>query len=288
MSRVDSLYQQITEKIVASVESGALPWRRPWTSLRPRNLKGRGYRGINRLVLGMAPHEDPRWATFNQVSALGGHVSKGERGTQIQLWLRDEDENGRERLVSRVYTVFNLEQCDGLDVPSLGRANSDRPLGIDAADAILKGYPDPPTLRYSPDRACYVSSIDEVLMPAPTAFEGLERFYGTLFHELIHSTGHPKRLARDGVTQMDGYGTERYAYEELIAEMGAAFLCSEAGIDADLDQPAAYVSSWLNALRRDSRMIVRAAGQAERACDWIVGRSPGIGARLEEADVSTG
>ena len=167
----------------------------------------------------------------------------------------------------RYYTVFNVEQCEGIAAPVA--RTSVNPIG--ECERIMQGMPNPPAVQHDA-RACYRPSIDTVGMPSRNAFNSAEEYYSTLFHELTHSTGHTKRLGRDGIEKLNTFGSESYSKEELIAEMGAAMLCGIAGIERKtLSNSAAYLQSWINVLKSDSRMVVQAAAQAQKAADYIVG-----------------
>lgn len=268
-----STYQRITAQVIQAIEAGGvLPWRKPWAVRKPCNaLTSRPYRGINRLMLSLSEFSDHRWLTFNQARLLGGSVAKGERGSTVMLYQDVEDEEtGKERLICRAFTVFNVEQCTGLDLPkgSIAQALDG---DLEAAEQIVTGYRDCPKLHIGTERAAYFPVRDAVVVPPMRDFETPEAFYGTLFHELIHSTGHPSRLNRLSLEKGNEYGSAEYAEEELIAEIGAAFLSSEAGIE-NLAPTTSYINSWLSkALNSDSSLIIKAASNAQKAVDWILG-----------------
>ena len=268
---MSAIYEAITAKVIKLVErDGLLPWQRPWRTSAPRNgLSGRPYRGVNRLILGLSEFDDCRWLTYRQAQQMGGHVRRGERGSQVVLWRWIDDGQGGERPISKAFTVFNALQCEGLGL--LDEADTVEPRAIDSAEAIFGGYANAPSLAFGGDRALYCPAGDFIQMPERGRFTTPERFYATLFHEMVHSTGAAHRLARPGVVDPIVYASQGYALEELIAEIGAAFLSNEAGIDGEIEQSAAYVANWLEALKRDRSMIVRAAGQAQRAVDHILG-----------------
>ncbi len=300
--RVDA-YRVATERILAALARGTVPWRRPWRARGHRNaVSGHPYRGVNRLLLGLTAAErgypDPRWLTYRQALAAGGHVRRGEAGTPVVFWrwlpprgrpgvgadeaapAAVEDPTG-ERAPDRVpflrvYTVFNAGQCAGLALPPVTAV----PAGpLARAEAIAAGYRDGPTVAEDADAAYYEPARDAVHLPPRAAFTSADAFYATLFHELAHSTGHPRRLARPDAGAHAPYGTPPYSREELVAEFAAAFLCQEAGVDPSrLEQSAAYVASWLQALEADHRLAVVAAAQAQHAADWILGVRPGNGA----------
>jgi len=242
------------------------------------SITGREYRGINVLLLGMAPYESPYWITYKQAMDRGGHVKKGERGRLVVLWrwLKDKA-TGDEVPVLRYYTVFNAaEQCEGIEVPATP-ARTFTP--IEGAERIVSGLPEGAArIQHGISAACYVPDLDEVRMPSREAFHTEEDYYATLFHELTHSTGHESRLKRKGVVERARFASHDYSEEELVAEMGASFLGHDAGIlPATIDNAAAYLRSWVKVLKGDARLVVRAAGAAQKAADWLLNRQPVTG-----------
>jgi len=272
---------EITERIIAALEAGAVPWRQPWRSRGHRNaVSGRPYRGLNLLLLGLVAwqrqYADARWLTFRQALQCGGSVRRGERGIPVAFWKEIErrDVDTAEVVdrfpVLRRYTVFHVSQCDQLDLRDPDAGEPFEPL--ERAEAVVAGYEGGPPVFSDADAAYYDPRADEVHLPPREAFRSAEGYYATLFHELGHSTGNVKRLNREGYDSAPAFGSEVYSKEELVAELGAAILCHEVGIDGSrLDQSAAYVQSWLHALRDDRRLVVVAAGQGQRAADWILG-----------------
>ncbi len=274
MSPVD-IYEEITARLIQALEAGTIPWRQPWSSLGgPRNLNGRPYRGINTFLLELSGHGDPRWGTYRMVQEQGGNVRKGERGTRVILWKpvpRNSEDGAQDStpgyLLLRTFTVFNAEQCDGLpalDVPEL--AEHER---IANAEAIVENYPRRPFLSWGGDRAYYRPATDSVRVPELGLFDSADSYYSTLFHELIHSTGHESRLKR---IEPALFGTDPYAREELVAEMGAAMLCGISGLQPRIEESASYISSWLTRLANDRTLVITAAAQAQKAADLILGR----------------
>lgn len=269
MSRTD-VYESVTDRIVAALEEGVVPWRKPWVGGGPVNVRtGRPYRGINVFLLGLAPYTDPRWGTYKAIQQAGGHVRKGERSTSVILWkpvtkkAKEENEEATGYMLLRSYSVFNAEQTEGL--PEYKVEFEHEPL--ERAQMIVDGYESPPAISFGGGEASYSPPRDFVRCPELGQFRTVEGYYSTLYHELIHSTGHEKRLAR---IETALFGTSPYAKEELVAEMGAAMLCGMAGID-NQDQSAAYVSGWLERLRDDRKFVVQAAAQAQKAADMILG-----------------
>jgi len=273
-------YDKVTEAIIQRLEAGVIPWHCPWSGVTPRNLSGREYHGINVMLLAMQGYPSPYWLTFKQCESLGGKVRKGAKGTPVVFWrwIESKDEvnqdTGEPKRIPflRYHTVFNLEQTEGIPAPE-----SDCKLietdPIEEAERIVAGYPAPPTIYYRGGQACYKPLADIVEVPERKHFESMPAFYDTLFHELVHSTGHASRLARKSLTDHSArFGSDPYAREELVAEIGAAFLCHEAGIDHSpiLENEAAYIASWLRRLKNDSKLVVIAASQAQKAAEHIL------------------
>jgi antirestriction protein ArdC len=282
----NDVYQSVTDRILASLERGTVPWKQPWTSTQgvlPYSLStGKPYRGINVFLLLLqslaSGYSDPRWGTFRAIKNAGGHVRKGEKGTRVILWKpvpakrNDNGETERDQyLLLREYVVFNAEQADGL--PTLATDKPEREHApSEITDAMVDGYLDREhvALVYGGERAFYRPSDDIVRMPHAETFHSPEAFYGTLFHELVHSTGHESRLDR---IEPALFGTDPYAREELVAELGAAMLRALTGVATDDgdEQSAAYIHSWAQRFKDDPKLIVQAAAQAQRAADLIGG-----------------
>jgi antirestriction protein ArdC len=268
-----SAHDKITARVLEIIETEqAVPWRRPWSSSAPRNLRGNLYRGVNRLMLSLASYGDPRWLTLRQCNELGGRIRKGERGTPLVLWREVEAEDGGERWVSRLYHVFNVEQAEGLDLQPFERSVSPGSEACEKMERLVAGMPLPPRMARG-EIACYIPSKDTVVVPRRELFESEAAYCNTLAHEAIHATGHESRLARPDVMNPAAFGGSSYAFEELVAELGACFLCSELGIENDLRQSAEYVRGWLEALSRDKTMVVRAASAAQKAADYVAGEA---------------
>jgi antirestriction protein ArdC len=278
------VYQVVTDRVIALLEQGTVPWHKPWHGgdQLPQNLVSRKpYRGVNVFLLHAMSYESPYWVTFKQAQELGGNVRKGEHACPVVFWKwldtdeRDPKGNAKQVPMLRYYSVFNVAQCDGLKVPVIedqGRQHST----IETAEKIVAGMPKRPEVRQGQSRAYYSPAGDYVGMPSPEAFDNGEAYYNVLFHELTHSTGHQSRLNRKGVAGEEGewsaFGSNSYSKEELVAEMGAAFLCGHAGIvERTLDNSASYVASWLQRLKDDVRLVVQAAAQAQKAADYILG-----------------
>ena len=280
------LYQHVTDRIIGMLEQGVAPWRSPILGAQaagwPKNLvSDKQYRGVNVFLLAITAwaegHPSAYWLTFNQIKQRGGTVRKGEKSTMVVFWKMYEttDRETGERTevpVLRYYRVFNVGQCDGIEAPD---AEPFEPIEFrpdERADAIVAGYRNGPTVEHRGTKAFYRPASDMVRMPERERFSSSAEYYSTLLHELAHSTGHSKRLGRGLDTELQPFGSPDYGREELVAEMASAFLCAEAGLEmAVMENQAAYLAGWIQKLRGDSKLIVHAAGAAQRAADWILG-----------------
>ncbi|MFZ3333548.1 MAG: zincin-like metallopeptidase domain-containing protein [Candidatus Acidiferrales bacterium] len=274
---MSTAYEIVTEYIIKQLESGVAPWRKPWRTVTPANLVSKKeYRGINIFLLASRGYGSRYWVSYRQAQALGGTVRKGQLGCKVVFWKigeyrreNQETEENHKSILLRYYTVFNLAQCEGITSPDPVREIN--PLA--QCESIVKSMPNPPGLTQDA-RACYWPSTDTVGMPARSAFHSAEEYYSTLFHEMTHSTGHPSRIGREGIMNHNPFASEDYSKEELIAEMGAAMLCGVAGIESrTLGNSAAYLRTWINKLKSDSRLIVSAASQAQKAADYVLGKT---------------
>lgn len=285
------IYQEVTDKIIGYLEEGTAPWRNPikrgtrggW----PKNMdSGKRYRGINVLLLGMSAwsggFSSDYWLTFKQAQAQGGQVRKGEKGSLVTFWkmyeTKDKDTGNDITVpVLKHYTAFNVEQIDGIEAPD---APIDDPNAVPfaplaEADRIVNGYKTKPRIKHDGGRrAFYRPRTDSVHMPAPEQFDGRESYYSTIFHELSHSTGHSSRLDRGLDETLAPFGSPDYSREELVAEMSAAFLCAASGISPPtIEQSASYLQSWINVLKGDKRLVIGAAGAAQKSADLILGET---------------
>lgn len=293
---MSKVYEVITDRIISLLEKGTVPWHKPWkgNADAPRNLTTmKEYRGVNVFVLGSAPYDSPYWLTFVQAHERGGRIKKGEKGWPVVYWKRlnqnqksggsSEDEEEENPAPAKSYsswrkgfhlyhTVFNSEQCEGIETPSINvEPSTFSPLEL--CERVAEGYPSPkPLVEKNHGAAFYRPSTDLVGMPKPERFDRSEDFYSMLFHELTHSTGHSSRLNRKEVVQGGYFGSNDYSREELVAEMGAAFLDGHCGIESKLlDNSVAYINNWLKNLDKDPRLVVQAGAQAQRASDYILG-----------------
>ena len=297
-----SVYERVAERVSELLQKGVVPWQKPWSVKvgRPRNGKtGRYYRGLNVFMLSACGYDSPWWFTPKQVNELGGYITKGEKVSWVQFWkpwlpkgsevdpsvIEDEAENGgaggRRRkayLIVRSYRVVNLLQCEGPGVdkfkenhpePKVDERSNDP---IAWCEEIVAGMPDAPSIVHGGNKACYWPAMDAVNVPMMKRFKSSEQYYGVVFHELTHSTGHEKRLNRKTLVAGAPFGSPTYSREELVAEMGAAFLCAMAGIiDPTIDNSAAYISGWLSFIKSDPKALLVAGAQAQKAADYILG-----------------
>lgn len=287
-------YQLVTELILQHLEQGVVPWRCPWNRQvgKPRNFHtGKPYRGINQMLLSCRRFASPFWLTFNQVKALGGSVRKGERGSVVVKYGRfqpkaeagsnGDAEKKSSRLFLKEYVVFNASQTDGIAFPALPeQAAMPEPKRLEVAEQIVANMPQRPSIQEGRKAgAFYHRATDTIDMPAMKRFESSEAYYLTLFHELIHATGHESRLNRKSLVEHDEMGGKVYSEEELVAEMGAAFLGLEADIvQDDHEQSAAYIKAWLDVLREPDhkRWLVKAGNQAAKAAEYVLGIKPPV------------
>ncbi len=287
------IYQAVTDRIIEALERGCPPWVRPWTPTsgddRPRNaVSGRPYHGVNQLLLWATAQEagfrTDRWLTYRQARELGGHVRQGEKGTLVVFWkfveheerdrdgnvVHDEDGNPRTRVIpfARGYTVFNVEQCDDLPESMLPVERDPDWEPFEEAERLVQASG--ARIEHRGNRAFYRRSGDFIRIPPRGAFADQGGYYATLMHELTHWTGHESRLDRKFGR---AFGDADYAFEELVAELGAAFLCANLGIQGELRHEG-YISSWLEVLKQDKRAIFRAASLARKAAEYLEGIQP--------------
>jgi len=280
------VYDAVTAQVTDALTKGVIPWRRPWHSghgLPVNAVSKKPYRGVNVFLLSLSDHSDNRWLTFRQARELGGNVRRGERSAPVVFWkpwsIEGTDQDSGEVIkwnipLLRKYHVFNVCQCDGLELPPLdvenGRANE----RVERAEALVRAVPNPPTIREGGGSAWYRPIDDVVQVPPLEYFDTADHYYSTLFHELGHATGHKSRLDRPTVMDRIQFGSSGYGREELIAELTSAFCCASIGLDNSLvDNSASYIQSWLTVLKSDSKAVVMAASKAQRAADYLQGVS---------------
>jgi antirestriction protein ArdC len=281
------LYQIITDKFLDALAGGSVPWHNPvklgnW----PANLiTQKRYRGVNVLMTQAEAINNEFtsrwWLTYKQATELGGQVRKGEKSTKIVYWLFKEHVDANGKKIKRGFplysSVFNSEQVDGIEDKVKAANDKNAPLEfepLDEAERIMADYKDAPRVLdggyHGEGAGAYVPSQDKILMPNREQFESVEDYYTTLFHEAGHSTGHGKRLNREGWDKPN-FGSEPYSFEELVAEMTAAFLCGHSGIDGVFDNSANYIAGWLDKLGGESKWVMKAASKAQAAVDHILG-----------------
>lgn len=274
-----STYEIVTERVATAMEQGNAPWRRPWNGGRsPSNLVSKQpYRGINHWLTMLSGFSSPWWLTYNQAQALGGNVRKGEKGTLVVYFKvltrkskTDPTKEDRFPMVKH-YFVFNVEQTEGLEAKIPVETTVEGASPFIPAEDIWTGWTQAPVVHYGGTRAAYQPTLDSISMPPRESFAGTAEFYGTLFHEGIHATGAKSRLNRPGIAQFDRFGSEQYAKEELIAEIGANYLVTLAGLDPATENSAAYLRHWAGKLRQDPKLIVSAASAAQKATEHILG-----------------
>ena len=269
------IYETVTNQIIADLEAGTVSWLRPWKSnpasigIMPTNAAtGRSYSGINIPILwGSASqnkYQRHAWLTYKQAQEKGAQVRKGEKATMVvftKKMTRGEDEDKKTFSMLKQYFVFNVAQIDGLpEVPVIERPEMERHQAVEAFIEATKAR-----FRFGGDRACYIPSADFINMPEIWQFKTVENFYATELHELTHWSGSDKRLNRD---LKNRFGTKAYAAEELIAELGAAFLCAHLNVQGEL-RHADYIASWITLLKEDQRAIFTAASKASAAADYL-------------------
>jgi len=282
-----SVYTIVTQRIVEALKAGKIPWTQPWASTpAPRNfLSNQVYRGMNYLLLRLAARSTPYWLTHSQIEMRGGKILAGEKGTVITFWRSpDKERDGEDaRPVMRYYRVWNYDQTEGMppcpeEVPGAGLEPKA------AAEAIVKAMPLPPSITKVGDEAFYSIVEDRVNVPQLKKFKDVNRYYSVFFHELTHSTRHSKRLNRtyrnEKPNQPRVFGSNDYSREELVAEIGAAFLCAECGIENTVESSAAYISGWLSAINDDEKLLVHACAAAQRASDFILNRKQPVYAEV--------
>lgn len=266
-------YQEVTDRIVASLEAGPEAWVKPWKDMGrgglPRNGKtGRKYSGVNVWLLALSGYGDSRWFTFNQAKEMGASVRKGEKGTKIVFWTflpqkENGVETGKKIPMLRVFTVFNAEQIEGLPttepVPEVNPA-----VGFEKAAQVVAALG--ATVLHGGDVACYNTSTDAIRLPDAHQFNNLAHYWATNLHEHAHWTGHSSRLDRQLANR---FGSDAYAMEELVAEITSAFTCAALGIEGEMSHPG-YIAAWLKILKGDKHAVFSAARAAQKAADFIL------------------
>lgn len=278
------IYATITDRIIATLEQGVIPWHKPWTGGNSGCVSystGKTYSLLNHLLLGGISGE---YITFKQCSLAGGHIRKGEKSKFVVFWKPFEKENEEtgeveQHFYLRYYKVFHLSQCEGVTPRWTATAVPVSDLQPDAvAETVIKDYVDRSGVHLTvteSDKAYYQPSTDTVVVPQLSQYQRIEEFYSTLFHEAVHSSGHHSRLNR--IADIAAFGSHEYSKEELVAELGSAFLVNHCGLESESSfrNSAGYIQGWLKALKDDKRLIVSAAGAAEKAVNLILNRKEG-------------
>jgi len=297
-SKVD-VYTKITNDVIALMEEGQVAWRKPWKYAgitRHQNFKSKSpYRGINAFITYATAmtkgFESPYWLTYKQSTELGGVVKKGSKSTSVvfytKVWFNkakqvvkqpkgvsdaEMEAKGCKKFLSpKYYNVFNLDQIEGIEW-SVDSEDYNHNEIIEKAEQIINEMPNKPTYTIIESEGAYYRPItDEINMPLLEQFDNTDSYYSTFFHEMIHSTGHDSRLKREGIVEMNGFGSETYSKEELIAELGSCFLCAETGIlPQQIDNATAYINHWIKQLKDDKKLIWKASQDAQKAVDYII------------------
>lgn len=285
------VYQEVTDAVMEQMEKGNLVWRCGWndSGLPSNATTGVCYRGWNVFWLNfhtmLKGYQTSQYLTFKQALDLGGNIKKGEKGIKIIYWAtiqtrkssvpseiadNEHDDGKHQRLIPKVYTVFNIAQAEGIEFEPPMSAVRSVEAKIAACEDLIQGMPLPPAINLDGQYPVYYPERDEVAVPGIHLFESAGEYYSALFHELAHSTGHARRLNRKEISEPSGFGSEPYSREELTAELTAAFLCAVTGISQQtLENSAAYIQGWLKALKDDKSLLIKAAGQAQKAADYI-------------------
>ena len=278
---MNKVYEIVTQKIIDKLNQGVIPWEKPWIGLR-NYLTKREYHGINLLLLSMEKHQSSEFMTFRQVKDLKEGIKKGSRADMVIFFRRYEvearDKNGNLeldeetgepkkelRFALKYYNVFNLDQTT-ISLPDYGNGKQ-----LKECEDILLNMPNPPAIKEGGNRATYNPKLDILKIPPKREFKDMEKYYSSKFHELIHSTGHETRLNRKDF-KGNGFSSEKYSKEELVAEIGASFLCALCGIEnKTINNSAAYIQGWLKRLNNDKTLIISASAQAQKAVNYILG-----------------
>jgi antirestriction protein ArdC len=279
------IYSQVNDRILAAMEQGIIPWKRPWTGQMSTNYdSGKQYRGVNILTLGIAEmvrsYSSSYWLTFLQAQKHGGHIKRGEKATYIVFSdksvreVKKEDGTTEQKVYHFIksFPVFNFDQTEGVPRKDAGLVlDPDRDL-IEVCESILSEMPNPPAYRESGNSAYYMPKSDLVNLPPIETFKTTSGYVATKFHEYGHSTGHKARLNRPGIMGVASFGGEDYGFEELVAELTSAYLCANSGIDNTLENSTAYIQNWLKVLKDDKTMLLKASGKATAAVEYILGK----------------
>ena len=270
----NKVYEIITNRIIEGLQTKKT-WLKGWISQMPKNaITKKTYSGINLLLLSLNDYSSPYFLTYKQARQLKGYVKQGEKATIIIYWKIKETEKNLENgeikkeavPILRYYKVFNLKQCEGIEI----KENKEEFNPVEKCEDIISNYKDKPEIKQG--QPCYINSLDLIRIPNKNDFLSKEEYYSALFHELTHSTGNEKRLNREGVAKAVNFGSDKYSKEELIAELGNAFLCATGGIaNKVIDNQQAYINNWIDVFRKDKKILIQASRQAQRSTDYIIG-----------------
>lgn len=272
------IYAAVTERIIAQLEQGIIPWKKPWTGVGDAAIShstGKPYSLLNQMILGRAGE----YATFKQIKDEGGSVKKGAKASMVVFWkwIEQKDAENPEEVKKipflRYYNVFHVDDCEGIKPRFAAEPLTEYADADEAAEAIVSDYLSRSGVSLSHvegDRAFYQPSTDSITLPLREQFAQTAEYYSTAFHEMVHSTGHESRLNR--LEKLAFFGSESYSREELVAEIGSAALVNHVGLEteASFRNSSAYVQNWLKALQDDKRLIVSASSKAEKAVDLIL------------------
>ena len=272
---VNKVNQVLTNYIIQQIETNnVLPWQTPWSkdSALPQNLvSGKAYRGVNALLSSFG--KSPYWMTRKQIVGAGGSFKGAKSAPCVYFQIKEskqesktEGERSRYAMM-KYYRVFNVADCEGIELPKSDIEFKENN-SIQRCEDLIAGYPNPPKITNDKpsNSAFYAPHADEIVTPMIGQFDDSEKYYSTLFHEMGHSTGHPSRLNRE---LRNTFKSHKYSKEELVAELTAAFLCREVGIDSETDQSISYIKNWLSVLKDNPEWIVWAAQNAQKAFDHI-------------------
>ena len=283
-----NVYDVVNNFIIDKLENGVAPWLKPWECKNGdfntfyNFISKKPYRGINPFILSTAMYDysTPYFLTYNQCKKLGGTVKQGSKGFPVVYFnfINKKDSDGNETKdtfpMLKYFNVFNVEQCEDLDLSKIQSVADEEENEFDLiqeCETIIENYDNAPRITSGGHEAYYQNGSDTVNLPTKENFKTEEGYYCTMFHELIHSTGSHKRLDREFGKS---FGDNKYSKEELVAEMGSCFLSSVAGIsEIVIDNQASYIANWLKALKNDNKLLVQASGLAQKAANHILGKT---------------
>lgn len=290
------VYERITNLIIEKLEQGIIPWHQPWNvkGMPSNYLTKRPYHGINLWVLLAYGHELPYYLTFKQAESLGGKVKKGAKAIPVCYWnfIYKHKETGRtipaelvkdyplgdleKKCFLKEYRIFPIELIEGIEWELPEVVEESKIPVIERCEEVYDEMLNPPKVVHEKEEAFYHPQLDLINMPPKPRFKSSEGYYAVLFHELVHSTGSENRLNRPGVAEMDYFGSSKYCKEELIAEMGAGYLCGYTGIENNflIDNQAAYLQNWIAQLKNDKQLLIEAASKAQKSVDYILMACP--------------